>query len=118
MTDMQRYAMTGYDSTDAWLAPDENGMWVTFADAEAAIAAAEEGHRYECRLSEGGHDVSLDGMRCIDCDAECICGYTRGQRDMLAKCIGAVDKIAKTYPSDSISSLRVLAALRALKEQP
>ena len=39
------------------------------------------------------------------------------REDMLAQCIAAVDEIAKTYPSDSISSLRVLAALRALQEK-
>lgn len=44
--------------------------------------------------------------------------YLLGEQDMLAQCIAAVDEIAKTYPSDSMSSLRVIAALRDLQEKP
>jgi hypothetical protein len=43
MTDIQRYAMTGHDETDAWLAPDDDGLWVLYADhVEAAQQAVND----------------------------------------------------------------------------
>lgn len=73
MTDMQRYAMTGYDSTDAWLAPDDEGKWVSHADAEAAIAAARS--EAVTRMMAWVENSPVGGKT-----------YTQGQRDMLAKC--------------------------------
>lgn len=105
MTDMQRYALTSYEwDADAWLAPADDGIWVLASDAEAAIAAAEQ---------RGFKDASdlCDGA---------TTGYWRGQRDMLAKCIAAVENTytVSFVTLDADFQRAALAALRALEEKP
>lgn len=46
-------------------------------------------------------------------------GYEQGQRDMLAKCIAAVDGMVIDTVGNSAATVdQVLAALRALREKP
>ena len=44
--------------------------------------------------------------------------YEQGQRDMLAKCIAAVEAWALEYPYEHPSPNRIITALRALEERP
>jgi len=83
--------------------PDEEGDFVLASDAEAAIAAGEQrGFKEASDLCDGA-----------------TTGYWRGQRDMLAKCIAAVDGMVIDTVGNSAATVdQVLAALRALQEKP
>jgi hypothetical protein len=79
----------------------KEGGWVRVSDAEAAIAAAEQRGRNAERLA----------MQPTIQEA-----LEQGQRDMLAKCIAAVE--ALDTPAPWIGIVAALAALRALQEKP
>jgi hypothetical protein len=96
MTNMQRY---GYCSTCVCPLPKDDGRWVLLADAEAAISAA----------FQSGMDQMIGGIEQVS--------YDKGQRDMLAKCIEAVDGLDK-YHHGQIDGSRALAALREREEKP
>ena len=96
MSDMQRF---GYCSTCVCPLPKADGRWVLLADAEAAISAA----------FRAGMEQMIGGIEQVS--------YDNGQRDMLAKCIAAVDGLDK-YHHGQIDGSRALAALHRLEEQP
>jgi hypothetical protein len=62
---------------DGW--PDDEGGWVTYEDAEAAIAAAEQ------RGYERAADTYAEAVRRTDL-------FTQGQRDMLARYVEWVNR--------------------------
>jgi hypothetical protein len=105
MTDMQRWASPIGEMTEA-----VNGRYVLASDAEAAIAEAISNTRAEY--------LAL----CAKSGAEM---YDKGQRDMLAKCIAALetDDLHSEDPSwdgtnwnNAVSECREV--LRALEEKP
>lgn len=95
MSEMQRFA---YHPGEGVMRGNDLGEYVRFIDAEAAIVQA----RSESR--EGGF---YSGMEY---------GYQRGQRDMLARAIEAVDASAADLTAWDYDAERALAALRALAE--
>lgn len=100
MTDMRRWqASINYlypvDKTTP-LHPGRMEVYLA-SDAEAAIAAAEQ-HAIKCAEIADRH------------------GYERGQRDMLAKCIAAVEAWALENPYEYPSPNRIIADLRALED--
>lgn len=124
MTDMQRY---GIHCTD-WqfdVLPADDGLYVLASDAEAAIAAAEQRG-----LERGLASKMVKKPRILrsasasmqtplaDKFIEREQGYRDGQRDMLAKCIAAVEEkdAAGTAQGWDLHISDVLAALRALQE--
>lgn len=135
MTNMQRYALTSYEwDADAWLAPADDGIWVLASDAEAAIAAAEQRGR-ESAYADYLHQKEPFAVWCMEqgernqravfeslIDAAFAKGVWQGQRDMLAKCIEAVEACGddKGYIySDTETGIQwAVAALRALQEKP
>jgi hypothetical protein len=105
---MYRWDMTLFDGMKRMV----GGRFVLAADAEAAIAAAEQRGRNAAWADEAStyRDHYEDG-------------YTTGQQDMLAKCIAAVEAI--TYGTgmgwldgEWLARQETLTALRALKEKP
>jgi hypothetical protein len=82
-------------------------------EAKAAIAAAEkrgwdkgyEAGRLDERAELRNHSVAATRA------------YEQGQRDMLAKCITAVDGLDK-YHHGQVDASQALAALRALSSEP
>lgn len=104
MTDMRRYCPW---PNDRWI-DTPLGQFVLASDAEVAIAALEEKLR-QFRQHEGCDEAGF---------AE---GYDKGQRDMLAGCIEAVEDLFG--PDDYelrwlLDGEAVLAALRELQEKP
>ena len=98
--DMNRYKWTAFGP---WL--DEDGPFVLYADAEAAIAAARA-------------DMA-DGQSVI-LASECEKQIARAESVMLAECIAAVyARIRPTlHPLENAGIGEALAALRALEEMP
>lgn len=98
MTDMQRFDHN---------MPDEEGDFVLASDAEAAIAAAEQ------RGHERGANETKEHL------TDPI-SYQQGERDMLAKCIEAVDALYQVSEpwTGNIHLSEVIGALRALQEKP
>jgi hypothetical protein len=105
MTDIQRWhATVTSDSVSFELAPD--GMWMLYTDHLAAVWQAEQ----------RGRVAALDTG-----NAEWVRGWKQGQRDMLARCIAAVEDVRERCGhgtwgavADSLLLNQVLAALRAL----
>ncbi len=98
MTDIQRWDIDydPQDGVDFAAKYDGTGRFVTYADHVEALRQAEQ------RAANAG--VSLGYERV----------YEQGQRDMLARCVAAVDGLG-TYGIDSSPNLGdALAALRAL----
>lgn len=122
MTDMQRYRINQHPLHTADMKQDESGFWVSYADAEAAIAAAVSDFR--AAMNEGvwyqsGWEEGLD----------------EGQRGMLAKALKLAPEIERELMRDhgclhhngpgsgACKACKrrvqiVLAALRALEEKP
>ena len=93
---MQRFA---YHPGEGVMRGNDLGEYVRFIDAEAAIVAAE--HR--------GYDQATDAaIRFGDIR------YASGQRDMLARCVAAVEASAAGVTAWDYDAERALAALRAL----
>ena len=112
MTDIQRYDRIGV------IGARDCNEWVKAADAEAAIA----------RLAATAVEQILgsdEDMRAAITEA-----FLEGQRDMLAKCISAVESVGHWTDSDMglpltdgidemwIAKGNAIAALRALEEKP
>lgn len=119
MTDMQRYLVSRSGlraARNGAMVTDEIVM-VTAADAEAAIAAAEWRVRSEC---------IQDGVPYTWNQGEVDLFRWQGQRDMLAKCIEAVqqalDKFWEESDADELGWREqhelYVDALRALEEKP
>ena len=107
MTHMQRWevALVNASGSGYRTRQSETGEWVRFADAEAAIAAAEQRERQVVIVGQETHDAVKE---------LCREAWQQGERAMLAKCIAAVDGLG-TYGIDSSPNLGdALAALRAL----
>lgn len=101
VTDMRRYCPW---PNDRWI-DTPLGQFVLASDAEAAIAALEEKLR-QFRQHEGCDETGF---------AE---GYDKGQQDMLAKCIAAVEAIGDGGDADTRYILASTAAtLRDLQEK-
>jgi hypothetical protein len=115
MSDMQRYGIRsgcpacGPNYADHDLIPvpdgmpDQPGLVVLAADAKAAIAAA----------FRAGMEQMIGGIEQVS--------YDKGERDMLAKCIAAVEDLFG--PDDYelrwlLDGQAVLGSLRALEEKP
>jgi cytidylate kinase len=94
MTEMQRFA---YHPGEGVMRGNDIGEYVRFIDAEAAIVQA----RSESR--EGGF---YSGMEY---------GYQHGQRDMLAKCIAAVEFLHDHNPDQASAFWYAINELRALQ---
>lgn len=98
MTDMQRY--------EGPAIPRDQGSYVLASDAEAAIAAAEQ----------RSHAVAWTDTEALQFAKD---HYAMGQRDMLAKCIAAVEALDDGGDTDTRYILASTAAtLRSLQEKP
>jgi hypothetical protein len=91
MSDMQRWAVDSVGIARM----DDTGEYVLASDAEAAIAAAEQG----CGERSHGH-------------------YMDGQRDMLARAIAAVEASAAGMTAWDYDVEQAIAVLRALAADP
>ena len=90
-----------YMCTSHGLMLDEDGDYVTYADHVAAVAEAEQGQRDAVARAESEIQQAFQH------------GLEVGQRDMLARCIAAVEALCG--PHEEVPD-GVLAALLALAE--
>lgn len=105
------------------------GLGIRWKDGfkEGLDAAREAVHRMDWMYDEGcaNHVVQVDDALAAIAAAEQrghrfadVENYKQGQRDMLAKCIAAVEEWALENPYEHPSPNRIIAALRALQEKP
>jgi len=134
MTDMQRYDV----NDDGFQTADERGPFVLYSDAEAAIAAAENAGYHDCAMEHGFAVVQGDGQSLIlasECEERVAAavddfraamsegtwyqsgreaGFEDGEREMLARCIAAVEALTPDETGVVLRRRHAIAALRAL----
>ena len=119
MTDMQRFNVNWNGSLRQYeQVLDPRGPYVWASDAEAAIAVliddqVKEIAEYVTAIAAAEQQAEYREQS----GAAWYHGHEQGQRDMLAKCIAAIEEWALENPYEHPSPNRIITALRALQEK-